>query len=75
MKNSADRILEAINTPDMVQKGDAGTLLALKKFEETPVSDKKYLAAVYKEAQAGGFVLTAYYTNKPRNRVIIWKKH
>ena len=71
-KDSISEILETLNNPDFVQKGDAGTLLAIKKFPKTPVTDQKFLVVVYKEVhQADGFVLTAYYTNKPRNRVKI----
>ena len=72
MKDSMEDILETINNPDILQKGDAGTLLAIKKFQKTPVSNQKYLVVVYKEIHSDdGFVLTAYYTNKPRNRVKI----
>ena len=74
MKGSSEDILKTISNPDMVQKGDAGTLLAVKKFPKTPVAENKFLVAVYKEVgQADGFVLTAYFSSKLRNRVIIWK--
>ena len=70
MKDSISRILETLNNPDFVQRGDAGTHLAIKKFQKTPVTDKKFLVVVYKEAHLDdGFVLTAYYTTRPRNRV------
>jgi|SRR3989344_8089392 len=76
MKDSLLEILETIGNPDMVQKGDVGTLLAIKKFQKTPVSLSKFLVVVYKEEHSSsGFVLTAYYSNKPRNREILWKKH
>ena len=72
MKKSLSDILETIQNPDFVQQGDAGVFLALKKFTKTPVSDQKYLVVVYREIDAvEGFILTAYYTNKPRNRVIV----
>ena len=70
MKDSVSDILETINNPDLIQMGDAGTLLAIKKFPRTPVSEQKLLVVVYREVHpADGFVLTAYYTNKPRDRV------
>jgi len=70
MKDSISRILETLNNPDFVQRGDAGTHLAIKKFQKTPVTDKKFLVVVYKEVHLDdGFVLTAYYTTRPRNRV------
>lgn len=76
MKTSIDEIVETINTPDLVQKGDAGTLLAIKKYPKTPVSEKKYLVVIYKEVDSSdGFVLTAYYANRLRKRMIIWEKN
>jgi len=67
-------ILEAINLPEIVQKGDAGSLLAIKKFHKTPVTENKYLVVAYKElSSADGFVLTAYYSTDLKRRMIIWK--
>ncbi len=68
------RILESVNNPDIVQRGDVGTLLAIKKFDKTLVGENKYLVVVYREAtELDGFVLTAYYQSMLRRRVIIWK--
>lgn len=68
------RILETVNNPDILQKGDAGTLLAIKRFDKTPVTENKYLVVVYREVTEGdGFVLTAYYQSMLRQRVTIWK--
>lgn len=74
MAGKESDILEAINSPEIVQKGDAGTLLAIKMFHKTPVSESKYLVAVYKEVSSDdGFVLTAYYSSDLKGRLIIWK--
>ena len=35
MKDSISRILETLNNPDFVQRGDAGTNLAIKKFQNS----------------------------------------
>jgi len=76
MKNSLSDILETISNPDLIQRGDAGTLLGIKKYPKTPVSKQKFLIVVYKEVDLSeGFVLTAYYSNKLRKRVILWEKH
>jgi len=73
--NQEKEILETINSPDCVQKGDAGTLLAVKRYGKTPVSENKYLVVAYKEtSDIDGFVLIAYYQSDLRKRVIIWKK-
>ena len=74
MTNKESEILEAINTPELVQKGDAGSLLAVKKFHKTPVAENKHLVAAYKESSSeDGFVLTAYYSSDLKGRMIIWK--
>ena len=73
--NQEKEILETVNSPDCVQKGDAGTLLAIKKYGKTPVSENKYLVVAYKEtSDTDGFVLTSYYQSDLRKRVTIWKK-
>jgi len=56
MKDSDEDILQTINNPEMVQRGDAGTLLAIKKFPKTPVAENKFLIVVYKELK-----LTVFY--------------
>ena len=74
MKTEEDNALETLNDPDLVQQGDAGSLLAIKKFDKTPVTNNKHSNLAYKEiSQTDGFVLTAFYSSKLRNRKIIWK--
>lgn len=74
LKDSKERILETISAPDLVQKGDVGSLLAIKKYHNTPVTKDKYLVVAYKEVtNKDGFVLTAYYTSYLRKRIILWK--
>lgn len=74
MKGEEDRILETVTTPDYVQQGDTGTLLAIKHYPKTPLTEKFY-AVVYRElSQSDGFVVTAYLTSRPSvGRRIIWK--
>ena len=74
MLNKENDILEAINAPELVQKGDAGSLLAIKKFRKTPVTNDKYLVVAYKElTDDNGFVLTAHYSSDLKRRLVIWK--
>lgn len=62
-------VLKTVTSPDMIQKGDVGTLMAVKK------SNEKYLVVVYKEiSETDGFVITAYYTKILRRRIVIWKR-
>ena len=67
-------ILQVINAPDIVQQGDSGALLAVKKFGKTPVTENKYLVVAYKElSETDGFVLTAYYSSELKRRSELWK--
>lgn len=71
-----EKVLETLSNPDLVQKGDLGSLLAIKKFAKTPVNENKYLVVVYKEVtNVDGFVLTAYYTNYLKKRIVLWRKN
>lgn len=75
MKNQRERVLETVSEPDLVQRGDAGELLAVRYYPETPLTEK-YLVVPYRELTAtDGFVLTAYLTNRPSSgREIVWKR-
>ena len=68
------RILEVISSPDLVQEGDSATLIAVKHYSKTPLTEK-YCAVVYRElSETDGFVLTAYFTTKPsEGRKTVWK--
>jgi len=61
--------LEAISSPDIVQQGDFGTFLAVRREND------KYLVVVYREiSRIDGFVITAYYSKRLRwQRRVIWK--
>lgn len=75
LKDEKDKVIEAIEKPEMILKGDFGTLMAVKFYQETPLS-KKHLIVIYKELNKDdGFVVTAYFTNKPSEwREIVWKQ-
>lgn len=75
MKGEGDRILEVISDPDMIQTGDGGSLLAVRHYARTPLTEK-LCVVVYKEiGSTDGFVLTAYFaTNLNERRHVIWKR-
>ena len=75
MQGEDDRILETVSTPDLVQEGDSCTLIALKHYARTPLTEK-FCAVVYRETgTSDGFVLTAYFTRQfARGRRISWKR-
>lgn len=74
IKDQKDKVLETITAPDVIQQGDYGELLAIKFFENTPLTEK-YLVVIYKEINKDdGFVITAYFTKKPsERRLTVWR--
>lgn len=75
MENQKDQLLETLKKPDKIQEGDFETLLAIRFFDNTPLTSK-FLVVVYKEIkERDGFVLTAYYTTRPsERRKVIWRQ-
>ena len=75
MCNQKQKVLETIENPGLLQRGDFGEVLAIRHYEDTPLTSK-YLVVAYKEiGEIDGFVITAYFTNKPsERRVEIWRK-
>ena len=68
LANKHGDILAAIRSPDLVQEGDFGTLLAAKR------EDDLYLVVVYRElSPSDGFVVTAYRARRLRQRNVIWR--
>lgn len=68
LKDKEQEVLRTIASPSLVQKGDVGTLMAVRKTND------KYLVVVYKElSETDGFVITAYYTKVLRRRLVLWK--
>jgi hypothetical protein len=74
MADQQDRILETVTSPDYVQEGDSGTLIAVESYPTTPLSQKS-CAVVYREvSEVDGFIVTAYFTGRPASwRRMIWK--
>ena len=68
-------ILDTVTSPDQIQSGDSGELLATRFYALTPLTSK-HLVVVYRELSLhDGFILTAYLTRKPSNkRKILWKR-
>ncbi|HLP45811.1 MAG TPA: hypothetical protein VK469_07695 [Candidatus Kapabacteria bacterium] len=63
-------VLETIEKPEFVIRGNEGTLKATKNF-----SKRKWLVAIYKEvSQKDGFVITAYFLEKKAKGEIIWRR-
>ncbi|MDT4896397.1 MAG: hypothetical protein QOH25_1474 [Acidobacteriota bacterium] len=75
MSDQRERVLETVQEPDMIQQGDFGELLAIRHYQQTPLTSK-FMVVVYRElALEDGFVLTAYFTSRPSvRRVTLWKQ-
>jgi len=75
MRTLRQHVLDTVQTPDLVQTGDYGELLAVRFWPQTPLTTK-YLVVPYREAMgADGFVLTAYLARRPSSRrQILWKR-
>jgi hypothetical protein len=73
LMDQQDKLLEAIAKPDTIQAGDTGELLAIRFYSQTPLTSK-FLVVAYRETSPNdGFVLTAYFTNRPSaRRITLW---
>ena len=66
MRNQTEKVLQTLNKPDRIQLGDTGELLALRRYDKTPVTTDKYLVVAYREVSLeDGFIITAYFTRRP----------
>ena len=76
MVDQRERILETAAEPDMIQQGDFGELLAIRFYQQTPLTSKFLVVVVYQEiSPEDGFILTAYLTSRPSaRRVTVWKR-
>jgi hypothetical protein len=75
MENQKDLVLETLRSPDLIQQGDLDTLVSARFYRQTPLTEK-FLMVIYKEVSiTDGFVLTAYFTNKPsEGRKVLWTR-
>ncbi len=75
MLDQQDRILETVADPDMIQQGDSGEKLAIRSYTDTTLGSK-FLVVAYREISPDdGFILTAYFTNRPSTqRTILWTR-
>jgi len=75
MSGEGEQFLETLSSPDYVQEGDAGTLIAVRHYPNTPLTEK-YCCVVYRElSEDDGFILTAYFTTRPADwRNVVWKR-
>ena len=64
-----EQVLEAVSSPDLVQQGDFGTLVAIRK------QNNIHLVVIYREVSGSdGFIITAYLAERLRERTVIWTR-
>ena len=75
MDTQKERVLETVAEPDLIQEGDDGELLAVRFYEETPLTSK-HLVVAYRETDTeDGFVVTAYLTRRlSTQRTLLWER-
>ena len=75
MTGEEERILETLSEPNFVQEGDVETLIAVRHYAKTSLTEK-YCCVVYRELnEEDGFIVTAYFATKPADwRKIVWKR-
>jgi len=62
-------LLETVEKPDLIVRGNKGTLKAVKNKGR-----QKWLIVVYKEiSQNDGFIITAYFLNNKPKGEVIWR--
>lgn len=67
-------MLETVAEPDVIQHGDFGELLAVRFYEQTPLT-RKHLVAYREIGSDDGFIVTAYLARRPSTqRVLLWKR-
>jgi hypothetical protein len=75
MLGQTHRIIEALETPDRVVISDIDTYVRIYErfYEKTPVT-RKYLLVAVKIRMQDAFVLTAFYSSKPKKGSVAWTK-
>ena len=64
-----EQILDTISRPDVIQRGDFGALLAVRRLEDI------YPVVVNRElTDDEGFIITAYLAERLRGREILWNR-
>lgn len=74
MVGQFDRIREAISAPSFViiTSADKSVHVYHRFYEQTPVT-RKYLQVAVKLLEDDAFVLTAYYSSRPKKGIVVWQ--
>jgi hypothetical protein len=70
LEDRCDDVLDVLQSPVWVTRGYRGSLVAWKGFGK-----RGFLAVIYKELDDDdGFVITAFFTRKPKKKGKVWPK-
>jgi hypothetical protein len=70
LEGREEDVLDVVCAPDWITRGYRGSLVAWKGYGK-----RGYLAVIYKElGGVDGFVITAFFTRKPKKRGKVWPK-
>jgi hypothetical protein len=70
-------VLETISDPDAIAPGWKGTLVAIKRYPKTPITDKDMIVVYREVSQRDGFIVTALMTSrgdKLKAKGLIWQR-
>lgn len=75
MQGELKKISEVLNKPDEIRTSthDPGVLLFYKLYSTTKMTSKYLLVAV-KILDEEGFIITAFFTDKMKRGVTIWRR-
>lgn len=61
MADQQEQVMETLTEPELIQQGDYGALLAIRFYDQTPLTSK-YLVVVYHELNRNdGFIFDSLY--------------
>ncbi|MEA3459652.1 MAG: hypothetical protein U9R11_03090 [Chloroflexota bacterium] len=71
-------VLETISDPDAIAEGWGGSLIAMRHYAKTPISEKEAVVVYREMSPQDGFVITAFMTSKIekllKERIVIWRR-
>ena len=75
LEGQTRKVLETVESPEMILQGDYGEKLAVRFYRITPLTSK-YLVVAYKElSETDGFVVTGYFSRRIADwREVLWKR-
>ena len=71
-------VLETVSDPDAIAEGWGGSLIAIRHYAKTPISEKDAVVVYRETSPQDGFVITAFMTSKVEKllegRIVLWQR-